>query len=222
MNGSNKNISLITSLYSGTGWKSIFSKARFWYAPFLEVEKLVPKNGVVIDLGCGEGIFTNFLGISSSKRKVLGIEIDQKRLSLASKGIKNVSFKFGDITSVNLPSSDTIILFHVLHHLHTYKNQEKVIEKCVKSLKKNGKILIVEIYICRSIQFAFSWIVDHFFVAWLFEKRVYSPILFRKINNWLEILDEKGLSCKAIFPNQTFKPFSNVIIECKKNEIIKI
>lgn len=216
MNNTDKYISQTTSLYSKTGWKRFFSKARFWYAPFLEVEKLVPKNGDVVDLGCGEGIFTNFLGVSSPTRKVLGIEIDKKRLSLVSRSVKNVIFRFGDITKINLPLSDTIILFHVLHHLRSYKEQEELIKKCIKSLKKDGKILIVEIYIQRSIQYVLSWVVDHFLVAWLFEKKIYSPILFRRLNNWIQVLNKNGLSCKTTFPNQTLKPFSNVIIECKK------
>src|SRR5438552_3620639 len=87
-------------LYSTFRWKSFFSKIRFWDAPYVEVEKLIPKKGKIVDLGCGEGIFTNFLALSSSKRNIIGIELDKKRIEEANRGLKNASFKFGDATSI--------------------------------------------------------------------------------------------------------------------------
>jgi len=211
----NEDIKKITSLYSNSGWKRFLAKFRFWYAPFKEIESLVPKNGVIVDLGCAEGILANFLAVSSNSRNVIGIELDRNRLKIANHKIKNISFHEGDITKIKIPSCDTIILFHVLHHLLTYEDQEKVLKKCNEALQANGKILIVEIYIKPSFSYLLSWFTDHFLVAWFFEKRIYSPILFRNIDDWEKVLEKNRFHCIA-YPVKGFLPFSNVIFECDR------
>lgn len=204
------------SLYQKSGWKSFFAKGRFWYAPFQEVEQLLPKEGTIIDLGCGEGIFTNFIGLSSPKRHVLGIEIDPQRFQLTHRGVKNVTFQLADITKAKVPKANAIILFHVLHHLHTYEEQEQVLKTCVNHLQPQGKIIIVEIFVRPTIQYVLSWITDHLLVAWFFEKRFYSPILFRNVSDWKSLLKISGLFCTIIFPKGLGKPFSNIIFVCEK------
>ena len=129
-------INKTVSLYSGLGWKSLFTKIRFWDAPFVEVEKLVPKSGVMIDLGCGEGIFTNYLALASNNRKITGVEIDKGRIKQADKRLKNVKFIQGDATKLKVPRADIIFMFHLLHHLSSFNDQVKMINECAKKLKK--------------------------------------------------------------------------------------
>lgn len=202
-------------LYSGLGWKSFFVKIRFWDAPYIEVEKLIPKEGKILDLGCGEGIFTNFLGLASDKRKILGIEIDKKRLRIANRGVKNVTFAWGDATTVTIPKANAIVLFHLLHHLNSYKDQEKVIEMCFNQLKKNGKLVIIEAEPEFSIKYLITWLTDHFIVPWLFERRFYSPIFFRHRREWKKVLARMGFSCR-INRADAGHPFTHIILECKK------
>ena len=201
-------------LYSRLGWKSIFAKMRFWDAPFIEVEKIITKEGLILDLGCGEGIFTNYLALSSTRRKVVGIEIDKKRIKEADRGLSNVVYKYSDVLKEPLPKSDCIILFHLLHHLSSYANQKLLIEKCNKALKTNGKIVIVEVDKNISIKYLISWFTDHFIVAWLFENRFYNKdIYFRKIQNWKKLLRENGLSYNT-YRCSKGEPFSSFILEC--------
>lgn len=205
----------IINLYSKSGWKSIFTKLRFWYAPYKEVEKLIPMNGTVVDLGCGEGILTNYIGLVSKHRKVIGIEIDKKRIKIADHGISNVSFMNVDITKADLPQSDVIICFQLLHHLKSHRVQEELIANCIKNLNKGGKILIVEIRIDYTLRYWLTWIADHFLVPWFFEKRLYSRIFFRKVHEWKKLFKRLSLDYNIIIPNETNKPFANVIFECR-------
>ncbi len=204
------------SLYSGIGWKKLFARGRFWYAPYIEVEQLLPKSGKIIDLGCGEGVLTNYLGLSSDHRIVLGIDIDKKRIREASHGVKNVSFRSVDITKFKIPPCDGIIIFQVLHHLYSKSTQEETIKHCADSLRKGGKLIIVEIYVGISINYFLTWIADHLLVAWFFEKKFYTHILFRKLEDWKKYVESTGLSCNVINPNSKTKPFSNTILDCTK------
>lgn len=213
-----QNVQEAINLYSGLGWKSFFARIRFWDAPYLGVEELIPKKGRITSLGSGEGLFENFLALSSKQREILGIEIDKERLSIADRGLSNVDFKVGDATKKNIPCSDCIILFHLLHHLDSFNDQEKVVKNCLTSLKKSGKLVIVEADIKPTFKYLVTWFTDHFLVPWLFEKRFYSPIYFRNKGDWKRLFRKLGLSCR-IRPAETGKPFTHVIFECQKKKI---
>jgi 2-polyprenyl-3-methyl-5-hydroxy-6-metoxy-1,4-benzoquinol methylase len=162
-------------------------------------------------MGCGEGINSNFLALTSDKRKIVGIEIDKKRVAIADKKIPNTSFDVGDATK-SIPKADAIIFFHVLHHFNSYTEQEKVIENCYKALKKGGKLLIVEIDPKPSLKYWTCWVFDHFFVPWVFEGRFHSNAYFRKSKDWKKLIDNKGFKC-TIRPAEAGRPFSNVILD---------
>jgi 2-polyprenyl-3-methyl-5-hydroxy-6-metoxy-1,4-benzoquinol methylase len=204
------------NLYSKVGWKGLFAKIRFWDSPYVLVEQLIPKKGRVVELGSGEGVFSNFLGITSPKREVLGIEIDTKRISVADRGLANVSFRRGDVTKFKIPEADCIVMFHLLHHLNSFKAQEKVIRDSKKSLRKDGKMIIVEIDRKPIIKFLITWFTDYFIVPWLFEgKLLAKKIYFRRRKEWQELLENIGFKAKA-FSFHEGKPFSHVVFVCRK------
>ncbi len=203
------------ALYSNLGWKSIFAKIRIWDAPFLEVEKLIPKSGNILDLGCGEGLFSNFLALSSPKRRIFGIDIDKNRIKQTDRGLKNTKFILGDVTKKDLPNANTIVMFHLLHHLNSFKDQEKILAEAYKKIKKRSKLIIVEVEPKISMKFFLAWFTDHFLVPWLFEKKFYSPVFFRNSTSWKELLKRVGFFSKVI-PAEKNKPFSHVIIVASK------
>lgn len=206
-----ENIQKVISLYKGEDFVSLFTKIRFWDAPFIEVEKIVPKKGLIVDLGCGEGIFTNFLGVASPQRKVIGIEIDTERLQQAGRGVSNVSFQRGDATRVVPLRCDAIVLFHLLHHLHLHSDQELVIKNCLHSLKKSGKLIVVEVDKKSTFKCLVSWLTDCFIVPWLFERRFYTPVRYRNRYEWARLIESFGHSC-TITSAEKNKPFTHIII----------
>lgn len=202
------------SLYAENAWESFLSKFKFWEEPYEVVDKMLPKEGNITDLGCGEGLLSNFLAISSPKRKITGLEIAPERLKRAKKRIKNTNFKVGDIIKSSYPSSaDAVVLFHVLHHLPSRKFQEEVIKKAKKSLGKKGKLIIVEVRVNPTIKYLAAWFADHFLVPWVFERRFYTKAYFRKEQDWINLLKENGFNVKAT-EETVGRPFPNIIFEC--------
>ena len=209
-------VSNTIKLYTDSGWKRWFAYIRFWDAPYREVEQMISKKGIILELGCGEGLFSNFIALSQRKRKVIGIEIDEKRVDIANQGLKNTSFIKADATLYSLPKAETIIMMHLLHHLNSRKKQEELIKRCSQALKKGGTIIIVEVEPKLSWKYLITWFTDHFLVPWLFENRIYSPIYFRKSKEWETLLKKFGLLCK-ITSGEKGKPFTHIIISCQKN-----
>ncbi len=155
----------------------------------------------------------NFLALMSGGRKVFGFEIDKKRLLIADRKVPNTEFKYGDATELNIPSTDVITFFHVLHHFNSYEEQEMVLRKCYQRLKKGGKLLIVEVEIKPSPKYWICWLFDYFFVPWVFEQKFWAPAFFRHSKDWKKLLNEIGFRCRII-PAEAGRPFSNVMLEC--------
>lgn len=210
-----KNLKKTLNEYKDGVFGEFFSFIRVWDAPFEEINKLVPQSGVITDLGCGEGILTNYLAISSRRRKLTGFEIDRKRIKMANKNIFNVSFKFRDATKVNIQKSDAITLSHVLHHLKSFEHQVILLKNCYQALKNGGKLIIVEVNPKLSFKYFITWITDHFLVPVLFEKRLYSPIYFRKKTDWEILLKKLGFEVESKSVEKG-KPFSHIIFLCIK------
>lgn len=135
----------IKQLYCGLGWPSLFTKIRLFTGSYSHLNSFVPREGFIVDLGCGYGIFANLLGFLSNKRKILGLDLDKSKIIHANRGLKNVDCRAGDITKINIPQADCILLIHVLHHLNSFLEQEELLSVCFDKLKKGGRLIIAEI-----------------------------------------------------------------------------
>ena len=213
----NKNIKRTVGLYKGDGFAAIFAKIRFWDAPYRELEKVVPKKGKILDLGCGDGIFINYLAITGPKRKLMGIEINKDRLKVANKGLENTRFVVGDLLKESFPKVDAITMIHLLHHLPSRKSQEELIKKVSKNMRTGGKLIIAEVSEKPFLKYLLSWVVDAFAVPILFEGRLFSGNFFyRKDREWKNLLIEHGFKVR-FRPLHKGKPFSHSLFIATKD-----
>lgn len=200
-------------LYAGSLWEAFLSKFKFWEEPYEVVNDMLPDDGTIIELGCGEGLLTNYLAIASTKRKIIGYEIARDRLERAKKGVKNATYYGGDIIDLSYPKSDAVILFHVLHHLPGKPAQEHVLKKAKNALKKGGKLLIVDVHVTPTIKYVAAWFADHFLVPWVFEKRFFTRAYFRTEREWVSLLKKIGFRV-TVSQETSGRPFPNIIFEC--------
>ena len=128
--------------------------------PYLKIEKIVPKKGLIIDLGCSYGLLTNILAYFNKNRKLIGLDYNKNRIKKAFVGLKNTEYKAKDISKVSIPKVDCILLVHVLHHVDSRKKQISIINECKKKLKKNGKLIISEINMEPTWKFEISKFAD--------------------------------------------------------------
>lgn len=114
---------------------------RGYHKKFLERAKHLPKNLVILDLGCGTGEFLEQL--STMGFDTYGVDFDKDAIEIARKrfGLKNVfSASFEDFfAKTNLPKFDIITFFEVLEHLD---NHPLFFSSIKKLLKPGGKIIL--------------------------------------------------------------------------------
>jgi 2-polyprenyl-3-methyl-5-hydroxy-6-metoxy-1,4-benzoquinol methylase len=111
---------------------------------FSEIEKYVPKNGNILDVGCGHGIFSKLLIDRSPKRNILSIDPSPKKIALAKSNyayVKNLKYENTYIEKVK-DRFDVIVVIDVIY-LFPPKDKSKFLKVVKKHLKPNGFLVLV-------------------------------------------------------------------------------
>ncbi len=113
---------------------------------YKQLDNIIPKSGLITDLGCGYGFISYMLLFTSEERRITGVDYDCKKIDTAIQCISNsdqIQFICSDITSHPLERSAAFLLIDVLHYFN-YQEQEKLLNKCINSIEPEGIILIRE------------------------------------------------------------------------------
>ena len=93
--------------------EAIYLFFRNYLAPYDYLESLIPKKGLIVDFGCGAGIFSLLAYLKNQKREIIGMEIDRNKLILAGK-ISNTSIHFKKINLRIDKEIDCLVILDVL------------------------------------------------------------------------------------------------------------
>lgn len=116
-------------------------KLENYYEPF---HMLIPRSGVIYDLGCGYGFMTYMLHWASPERAFTGVDYDEEKIATAQHNFLKddaINFACADITMYQLQPCDCILISDVLHYLLP-EQQERVLEKCIAALNAGGRLII--------------------------------------------------------------------------------
>jgi 1-acyl-sn-glycerol-3-phosphate acyltransferase len=106
--------------------------------------ELLPRNGEILDLGCGYGFISYMLSFTSPRRKITGVDYDAEKIRVALNCFSkndNLDFVCDDITRYSFENMDAILLSDVLHYL-TPECQEELLVRCIDKIRPGGMILI--------------------------------------------------------------------------------
>lgn len=126
---------------------------RWWSAPFTELELEVPLAGDVLEVGCGHGIFTVFLGISSRARRVVGIDIDSDKIALAKSAASSLrpgeaEVDFDVMPAGSIPALEggwrAIVFADVLYLMHP-EDRATILSACYGALAPGGLLIVKEV-----------------------------------------------------------------------------
>lgn len=107
-----------------------------------DLEKHLPKNSSVLDIGCGSGIpIDQFL--LEKGFKVTGIDISDEQIKLAQQNIPNGHYYVRDMTEIDFPANsfDAIVSFYAIFHIPREEHLP-LLKKLYQVLKPNGYLLI--------------------------------------------------------------------------------
>ncbi len=188
----------------------IYTRLRWRLCPFNKIESNIPKEGLIVDLGCGYGILANLLYLKSKKRKIIGMDISSKRIKIAKKSErKNKKLKFieKDITKSNIKKVDAIVMTDFLHHIK-YKDQEKLIAKLNKKLNNNGKLIILDINKNKKLKYFFTVLLDR-------TLNYGEPAYYRTEEDMKKILEKNGFKVKSFMVDERL-PMPDILFVAEK------
>ncbi|HEX9269283.1 MAG TPA: class I SAM-dependent methyltransferase [Candidatus Limnocylindria bacterium] len=122
----------------------LFVHGRAFLSDLAFVEGFVPRHGFIVDLGCGHGLFPNLLVEGSATRRVLGIDLDDRKIAIARRtvqGREQLRFEVGDIVHEAPPRCDAVTIVDVLYLLSP-ADQEEVLRKAAGALAENAPLIV--------------------------------------------------------------------------------
>ncbi len=120
----NEILSQIISSYPGI--ERLYSYIRFRIIPlrFLQIlQQYLPECGMVLDLGCGFGLFSLYFAMANPDCHFIGVDLNSKRIEIAqcsarSLNMRNVKFICQDVRDLWLDSKfNAIVCLDLIHHL---------------------------------------------------------------------------------------------------------
>jgi len=199
-------------LYSDQGAGVIwYVRLRWALCPFEQIARRVPLQGTIVDVGCGYGLLSNLLALTSEERDVIGIDLYPKRIRIAQrtvKGRKNIKFLLEDANCLRVGKCDVFVMSDFLHHL-SYRHQEELLVLCYQKLSKNGLLIVEEVDDKPYWKYQFNVIVDGLL-------NLGHKIYFRNSSEYLKLLSTIGFQVKTEMAHKGL-PLSDILYLCRKS-----
>ena len=142
----------LASLYAGASTRVRSHASLRWRScPFEAVAQRVPGSGRILEVGCGHGLLSARLAMTSSRRRVLGIDVATDKIFAAQaaaeegarRGISNLEFRRTAPGELPAGPWDAILFVDVLYLLDP-TDQERLLRAAAESLGPGGVLLVKE------------------------------------------------------------------------------
>jgi 2-polyprenyl-3-methyl-5-hydroxy-6-metoxy-1,4-benzoquinol methylase len=122
-----------------------FVRFRHLLSPLEAVEALVPREGRILDLGCGHGLFTGYMALRAPSRILLGVDPAPAKIKAArmtEDAVPNARYLLGTIADVPENNRfDAITIVDVLYLLPE-EEQKQILHACYRRLADTGVLVL--------------------------------------------------------------------------------
>lgn len=179
--------------------------------PIKQINKALPLEGIVYEIGSGHGSLAYEIARYSSDRKVIGLDLNKEKIEKAQDLFvaKNLQFVKEDALTFSYKKCEGLILSDFLHHI-TFEMQEKIIKKISSVLNQDGVLIIKEIDQADVLRMYLSRLWD--FVLYPQEK-----IYYRTKKAWQKLLGANGFEV-SVRREVPWFPGSTYLFICRKTK----
>jgi 2-polyprenyl-3-methyl-5-hydroxy-6-metoxy-1,4-benzoquinol methylase len=184
--------------------------------PLIALETHFPQEGKIIDLGCGNGLFPNILSLGSSARRIMGLDLDEKKIEVANETKiqgAQITYQIGNVVEAEYPRGDVFTLVDVLY-LIPYDKHEIILQKCYQSLPPGGTLIIKEMDTKPRWKYVWNLFQETLAVK-LIGFTLGERFFFRSQEDYLGILKGIGFSVKPV-PMHSGYWYSHIAYICTK------
>jgi 2-polyprenyl-3-methyl-5-hydroxy-6-metoxy-1,4-benzoquinol methylase len=120
---------------------------RWRSCPMEAVAAVVPASGHILEIGCGHGLFSQYLVASAPQRRVTGVDIDPHKIEMAlaaSDGDERLDFAVSAPGDLPGGPFDAVVIVDVLYLLST-DERERLLAAAAASLAPGGALVVKEV-----------------------------------------------------------------------------
>jgi 2-polyprenyl-3-methyl-5-hydroxy-6-metoxy-1,4-benzoquinol methylase len=207
----------LLALYTTSPWQDrLFIRIRLLLSDLFFIEQHVPKQGQILDVGCGHGLFANLLAIASSERQVLGFDIDTTKIPTAQATIgnrSNIRFTVGDAVALPQGQFNAITIIDVLYQIEPVI-QRRILQYCAHALKPGG-VLVWKTH-SRKPRWKYTFTCLQERVGALIGTMKAPDLHFLSDEESLQALVAVGLTPVAV-PMPSWRPYSDMVLLGKRS-----
>ncbi len=167
-NDSRKEIGEIISVYDNKIVKAYsWGRFRILHQRFLdEIGQYLPREGRVLDIGCGFGLFSCYYARKFPGIEIIGIDMNPVRIEMAAHAARRLSlpnarFEMGEVTSCDFPGSgfDCAYMLDIVHHIPR-QTVSPLIRKLHETLSHGCRLIIKDVDVKPVYKRWFTYTLD--------------------------------------------------------------
>lgn len=164
------------------------------------LSSLLKQNPSTLDLGCGGGRTTSYLlSKGVEKENIVGVDLNEKMISIARKKLPEVEFICRDISELEFKSKkfDLIVSSMVFHYLDDAELR-KVLRNCHRWLKEGGVLFCI---ITHPVRMVHGNLEEYFSRGWKKQKTPWGteiPHYRRTVSDYINNTIEANFEIKAV------------------------
>jgi len=178
-----------------------------------ELDQWLPREGRVLDLGSGFGLFSLYFAKTCPGRRLVGVELNDKRVQEARRSAELLALDNVEYHNANVlewegaGQFDAIYMLDVVHHL-PHAEVPGFLERLVQLLKPGGTLLIKDVSDKPRYKMLITLALDRLMVGT-------EPIRYWSPPVLAELLQGLGLDVKRHLMNDIL-PYPHVLYICKR------
>lgn len=194
----------------------LFVHGRAFLSDLAVVERYVPKQGFIVDLGSGHGLFACVLRESASTRRVLGIDLDPRKVEVARSAIQDTQwlrFEVGDIILTPPPKCDAVTIVDVLYLLN-FEQQEQVLRNAGSALGEGAPLIVKAQERRRDPRYALTYLQEMVTVSLGFTRGGRDRFYFPSREEALAMFERSGFLVDVL--EMPKRPYTDVVYLARK------
>ncbi|MDY6853873.1 MAG: glycosyltransferase [Thermodesulfobacteriota bacterium] len=191
----------------------LYAMIRMILVPFGKIDKVIPKEGEILDLGCGNGLFSHFMRLKSEDRTIIGVDIDRSRIDVAQltvNGLDSIRFSHGDANNTSLDNIKNMTLIDLMHHM-PFHEQSKLIKDIFSHMNNGGVVVIKDLKKSPKWKYIIHYIHD--MISYKGRK-----LYFRSSQEMVQLLEDVGFYVREYHIDK-WNIYPHIVYLCEKRPL---
>ena len=189
---------------------------RYCLASFSGIASLIPADGRLLDVGCGDGLLVVYLKkIKKRAQFIVGLDIDERKIRIAKQlALPDVEFHHKDMAEMPSNFFDVVTVVHVLY-LIPVQLRDQFVRNCIRVLKPGGTLVLAINVDTPRWKYYITFLQELLMVK-LLSLTKGETVRFESLDECRMWITKAGATVSAIKPLDRGLPYSHAAVVAQK------